>query len=95
MRSLLTVMVAFCLTIPAVPASAAIDWSRVDQALGKPGSNQPGDVHKYALPRSDLQVTLDGAGPATPGFEPYSRTKPLRRARTRCPRAAPDHRHQS
>jgi hypothetical protein len=42
-------------------ASAAdIDWSKVDQALGKPGTNQPGGVHKYGLPRSDLKITVDG-----------------------------------
>jgi hypothetical protein len=42
-------------------ASAAdIDWNKVDQALGKPGTNQPGGVHKYGLPRSDLKVTVDG-----------------------------------
>ncbi len=40
--------------------AAEIDWSRVDQALGKPGTNQPGGVHKYGLPRSDLKITVDG-----------------------------------
>jgi hypothetical protein len=44
----------------ASPAFAAIDWSKVDEALGKAGTNQPGEVHKYSLPRSDLQVTVDG-----------------------------------
>src|SRR6202162_2310968 len=44
-----------------VGASAAdIDWSKVDQAIGKPGTNQPGGVHKYGLPRSDLMITVDG-----------------------------------
>ena len=43
------------------PASAAdIDWSKLDQVIGKKGSQQPGGVHKYGLPRSDLQVTVDG-----------------------------------
>jgi hypothetical protein len=43
------------------PAMAAdLDWGKVDQALGKAGTTQPGEVHKYALPRSDLHVTLDG-----------------------------------
>jgi hypothetical protein len=42
----------------SVPA-ADIDWSRVDQAIGKKGSDQPGGVHKYGLPRSDLSVTVD------------------------------------
>jgi hypothetical protein len=40
--------------------AADIDWSRVDHALGKPGTNQPGGVHKYALPRTDLKISVDG-----------------------------------
>jgi Domain of Unknown Function (DUF1259) len=40
--------------------AADIDWSKVDQAIGKPGTNQPGGVHKFGLPRSDLKVTMDG-----------------------------------
>src|ERR1700721_1441708 len=40
--------------------AANIDWSKVDQALGKPGTNLPGGVHKYGLPRSDLKITVDG-----------------------------------
>ena len=40
--------------------SADIDWAKVDQALGKKGSDQPGGVHKYGLPRSDLSVSVDG-----------------------------------
>lgn len=36
-----------------------IDWSKVDDALGKTASVQ-GDVHRYGLPRNDLQVTVDG-----------------------------------
>jgi Domain of Unknown Function (DUF1259) len=43
------------------PAMAAdMDWSKVDLALGKTGTALPGDVHKYGLPRTDLNVTLDG-----------------------------------
>jgi hypothetical protein len=41
-------------------AAADIDWSKVDQAIGKKGAEQPGGVHKYGLPRSDLSVTVDG-----------------------------------
>ena len=40
--------------------AADLDWSKVDEALGKTGSDLPGGVHKYGLPRSDLHVTLDG-----------------------------------
>src|SRR5258708_30039971 len=39
---------------------ADIDWTKVDQALGKPGANQPGGVHKFGLPRSDLKIPVDG-----------------------------------
>src|SRR5712691_2517105 len=40
--------------------SAAADWKAVEQALGKAGSMQPGDVYKVSLPRSDLKVTAGG-----------------------------------
>jgi hypothetical protein len=49
------------LALCASASAAEIDWSKVDQALGKKGSDQPGGVHKYGLPRSDLKVTVDGA----------------------------------
>jgi hypothetical protein len=38
----------------------ATDWKPVEQALGKAGSMQPGDVYKVSLPRTDLQVTVGG-----------------------------------
>jgi hypothetical protein len=61
----------------AAPAHAAeIDWAKVDAALGKTASVQ-GEVHRYGIPRTDLQVTLDGVAikPALAlggwlGFEP-------------------------
>jgi hypothetical protein len=40
--------------------AGAADWKAVEQAMGKPGSVQPGDVYKISLPRSDLQVTVRG-----------------------------------
>lgn len=40
--------------------AGATDWKAVDQALGKTGSLQPGDVYKVSLPRSDLKVTVGG-----------------------------------
>ena len=36
------------------------DWKPVEQALGKAGAIQPGDVYKVSLPRSDLRVTAGG-----------------------------------
>ena len=43
----------------ALPARAAPDWNAVGEALGKQGSLQ-GGVYRVALPRTDLNVTLDG-----------------------------------
>jgi Domain of Unknown Function (DUF1259) len=48
------------LAFPVGADAAPIDWSKVDQAIGKPGTDQAGGVHKYGLPRSDLKVTVDG-----------------------------------
>src|SRR5438132_9798819 len=39
---------------------AATDWKPVEQALGKAGAMQPGDVYKVSLPRSDLKITVGG-----------------------------------
>ena len=39
---------------------SATDWKAVEQALGKAGSMQPGDVYKVSLPRSDLKITAGG-----------------------------------
>jgi hypothetical protein len=45
----------------AVSASAAnFDWTAVDQAMGRKGTDQPAGVHKYSFPRSDLHITVDG-----------------------------------
>jgi len=40
--------------------TAATDWKPVEQALGKAGSMQPGDVYKVSLPRTDMKVTVGG-----------------------------------
>ena len=48
------------IAICAAACAADIDWGKVDQALGKPGANQPGGVHKYGLPRTDLKISVDG-----------------------------------
>jgi hypothetical protein len=45
---------------------SATDWKAVEQALGKAGSVQPGDVYKVSLPRSDLQITVDGVSVKAP-----------------------------
>src|SRR5215471_245681 len=61
MKRIVTRMTALlALAVCTLASAADIDWSKVDQAMGKKGSDQPGGVHKYGLPRSDLQVTVDG-----------------------------------
>ena len=54
-------MLAICaVAVIGTPAVAQnIDWKKVDEAAGRTGA-VTGDVHRYAFPRSDLQVTLDG-----------------------------------
>src|SRR6185437_551423 len=42
------------------PTQSATDWKPIEQALGKAGSMQPGDVYKVSLPRTDLKVTAGG-----------------------------------
>jgi Domain of Unknown Function (DUF1259) len=60
MRTLISgVGFALTLAIAAQAHAAEIDWTKVDAALGKTASVQ-GEVHRYGIPRSDLQVTLDG-----------------------------------
>jgi len=53
-------LLAGVLAALAAPAWAAPDWNKVDAALGRPGTEQAGGVHRYGFPRSDLHVTLDG-----------------------------------
>jgi hypothetical protein len=54
-------------TIVACVFSAALgaqnpvpNWAPVEQALGRKGAAQPGDVIKFSFPRSDLSVTIGG-----------------------------------
>ncbi|PYN49641.1 MAG: peptidase M23 [Candidatus Rokuibacteriota bacterium] len=43
------------------------DWKAVEQALGKSGQLQPGDVFRVGMPRTDLAVTVKGV-PVKAGF---------------------------
>jgi hypothetical protein len=43
----------------AAPARQ-IDWKAVEQAMGRTGATQPGDVYRFSMPRSDLSVTVQG-----------------------------------
>jgi hypothetical protein len=56
----LFVMLSFFATnLPAQKFDAS-QWKAVEDAMGRPGQMQPGDVIKFAMPRKDLHVTLDG-----------------------------------
>lgn len=44
----------------AAEARAQSGWEAVEQAFGRPGAAQPGDVMRFSFPRSDLRVTVDG-----------------------------------
>src|SRR5499427_7394556 len=52
---------------PAAVATAQPDWKTVEQALGKSGQLQAGDVFRVGMPRTDLSVTVKGV-PVKPGF---------------------------
>jgi len=44
----------------SAPKDSKSDWKQVENALGRPGQIQPGDVIKFSMPRKDLHVTLKG-----------------------------------
>jgi hypothetical protein len=56
-RQLVSLFFALMLT---GTAEAAPNWMGVDAALGRAGTVQAGEVHRYSFPRSDLAVMLDG-----------------------------------
>ncbi|MGF9760170.1 DUF1259 domain-containing protein [Microvirga sp. 0TCS3.31] len=59
MRILTTVTVLGL--IVGTPALGAEEWQQqIASGLGKPGTEMPGGVYRVGLPRTDLNVTLDG-----------------------------------
>ncbi len=65
LTSMAAVMLAASFSASAIAADG--DWAKVGEALGKPGTEMPGDVYRVGLPRTDLKVTLDGVD-IKPGF---------------------------
>jgi hypothetical protein len=59
MRSLSALVIATALAFAGAAKAQELDWNRVDAALGKTATVN-GEVHRYALTRSDLKVTVDG-----------------------------------
>src|SRR4029077_16653812 len=60
-------LIGCCLLSGSSAGAAAPDWKAVEQALGKPGQLQAGDVFRVGMPRTDLAVTVKGV-PGKPGF---------------------------
>jgi hypothetical protein len=44
----------------AQTANEKSEWKPVEDAMGRSGKLQPGDVFKFGMPRKDLQVTVNG-----------------------------------
>jgi len=47
-------------TASPAPNAGASDWKKVEDAMGRPGQVQPGDVIRFGMPRKDLHVVLNG-----------------------------------
>ena len=45
---------------PPSQGVSQIDWKAVDAALGRTGTEQPGNVRRYGMPRSDMRVAVQG-----------------------------------
>lgn len=64
----LSVVLSFCLCIATAfpsfaqnpPAASDSSWKDVEQAMGRSGQVQPGDIMKFSMPRKDLHVTVNG-----------------------------------
>jgi Domain of Unknown Function (DUF1259) len=68
LKHLIAVLGAFVvLSAPEMTRASEPDWKAVEQALGKSGQLQPGDVFRIGMPRTDLSVTVKGM-PVKAGF---------------------------
>src|SRR5882757_8423711 len=59
-RSATVIATVTAILMTGAAVSAEIDWTQVDQAIGKKGALQAGGVYRFGLPRSDFKVTVDG-----------------------------------
>lgn len=57
---LLFLLFALLVATSQFTAQQKPNWKAVDDAMGRPGQDQPSGDHKYAMPRSDLKVTANG-----------------------------------
>ena len=59
-RAMVLLGLAVIVGTPGLTLAAYPDWKAVEQALGKSGQMQPGDVFRIGMPRTDLAVTVKG-----------------------------------
>jgi hypothetical protein len=57
---LLFALFALLIATSQFTAQQKPNWKAIDDAMGRPGQDQPSGDHKYAMPRSDLKVTANG-----------------------------------
>jgi hypothetical protein len=50
----------FTQTQAPISGTSEGQWKQVEEAMGRPGQMQPGEVIKFGMPRKDLHVVLDG-----------------------------------
>src|SRR5215467_9837036 len=55
-----TAFLLFSTVATCQTGNAASDWKQVEDAMGRPGQAQPGDVIRFGMPRKDLHVVLNG-----------------------------------
>ena len=60
MRKLLMLGSLLAAFVPGITQAQEVDWQKVDAAFARKAAVVAGDVHRYAFPRTDLQVTLEG-----------------------------------
>lgn len=65
--AVLMLITSYTLLIAQQSTQPSSPWKPVEDALGRKGSVQPGDVFKFGMPRSDLKVTVEGT-PIKPGL---------------------------
>jgi biotin operon repressor len=58
--SVASILAFFAIVSSRAYAESSIDpvWKKIDEIIGKEGKDQPGEVHKYGWPRTDLKVRI-------------------------------------
>jgi len=57
---LISLLIFTAATIGTAQTAPDPKWKPIEEAMGRPGQMQPGDVMRFGMPRKDLHVTLAG-----------------------------------